>query len=422
MDKQILKAVMLDNQREVQRYEVFKRNISFENFGNYVLVGIRRAGKSFLLYQRIQQLLKEGIGWDSMLYINFEDERLDGLQVTDLNLIIEAHLEMYGKKPILFLDEIQNIENWEKFARRLADSKYTVYITGSNAKMLSSDIQTTLGGRYITINVYPYSFKEFLEVHHTAFDELSLLGTETKAAVINRFIDYFHNGGFPEGALLAAKRNYLTSVYQKIYLGDIAARNGISNTFGLKIMIKKLAESIKQPVSFNRIANIVSTTGSKLSTTSAIKYIEYAESAWLLQRISNIAAKLAEKESNGKYYFTDNGILNLFLIDGNTSLLENLIATNLIRQFGKEDAVFFYNKDIEVDFYIPEKQWAIQVSYSIKDTETKEREVKALVKLSKVLPCEHLFIITFDEETILQTDGDITIEVVPAWKWLLKDF
>ena len=173
MDKQLLKSVMLDNQKEVQRYEVFKRDFHFEDFGNYVLIGIRRAGKSFLIYQRIQQLLTEGVGWDSMLYINFEDERLDGLQVSELNLIIEAHLEMYGKRPILFLDEIQNIEGWEKFARRLADEKYKVYITGSNAKMLSSDIQTTLGGRYITINVYPYSFPEFLEVHHTAYDELS---------------------------------------------------------------------------------------------------------------------------------------------------------------------------------------------------------------------------------------------------------
>ena len=410
---------MLDNQKEVQRYEVFKRNFHFEDFGNYVLVGIRRAGKSFLIYQRIQQLLADGTEWDNMLYINFEDERLDGLQVSDLNLIIEAHLEMYGKRPILFLDEIQNIEGWEKFARRLADEKYKVYITGSNAKMLSSDIQTTLGGRYITINVYPYSFREFLEVHHTAYDELSLLRTDTRAAVMKRFIDYFHNGGFPEGALLAAIRNYLTSVYQKIYLGDIAARNAITNTFGLKIMIKKLAESVKQPISFNRIANIVSTTGSKLSTTSAIKYVEYAESAWLLQRINNIAAKLAEKESNSKYYFTDNGILNLFLIDGNTSLLENLVAINLIRQFGKEDAVFFYNKGVEVDFYIPEEQWAIQVSYSIKDLETKERETDALIKLSKVLPCRRLLIITFDEESVLQMDNHARIEVIPVWKWLL---
>lgn len=127
MDKQLLKSVMLDNQKEVQRYEVFKRDFHFEDFGNYVLIGIRRAGKSFLIYQRIQQLLTEGVGWDSMLYINFEDERLDGLQVSELNLIIEAHLEMYGKRPILFLDEIQNIEGWEKFARRLADEniRYT---------------------------------------------------------------------------------------------------------------------------------------------------------------------------------------------------------------------------------------------------------------------------------------------------------
>lgn len=420
MDKQILKSIMLDNQKDIQQYEVFKRDFEFEEFGNYVFVGIRRAGKSFLLYQRMQQLLAEGIGWDSMLYVNFEDERLIGMQSSDLNLIIEAHLEMYGKRPILFLDEIQNVDGWEKFVRRLADTKYRVYVTGSNAKMLSSDVQTTLGARYIIINVYPYSFKEFLNVHQTKFDELALLATETRAIVMNRFIDYFYHGGFPEGALLKAKRNYLTSVYQKIYLGDIASRNGIGNTFGLKVMIKKLAESVRQPMSFNRIANVVSTTGSKLSTSSAIKYMEYAESAWLILRINNIAAKLAEKESNCKYYFTDNGILNLFLIDGNTSLLENLVAISLIRKFGTEDSVFFYNKGIEVDFYIPNEEWAIQVSYSIKDPDTRCRETEALLKIKNALPCKRFSIITFDEEeTILM--GDTTIEVISVWKWLLKE-
>lgn len=420
MDKQILKSIMLDNQKDIQQYEVFKRDFEFEEFGNYVFVGIRRAGKSFLLYQRMQQLLAEGIGWDSMLYVNFEDERLIGMQSSDLNLIIEAHLEMYGKRPILFLDEIQNVDGWEKFVRRLADTKYRVYVTGSNAKMLSSDVQTTLGARYIIINVYPYSFKEFLNVHQTKFDELALLATETRAIVMNRFIDYFYNGGFPEGALLKAKRNYLTSVYQKIYLGDIASRNGIGNTFGLKVMIKKLAESVRQPMSFNRIANVVSTTGSKLSTSSAIKYMEYAESAWLILRINNIAAKLAEKESKCKYYFTDNGILNLFLIDGNTSLLENLVAISLIRKFGTEDSVFFYNKGIEVDFYIPSEEWAIQVSYSIKDPDTRCRETEALLKIKNALPCKRFSIITFDEEeTILM--GDTTIEVISVWKWLLKE-
>ena len=417
--REILKEVLLDNRNEVVKHQVIPRSFQFEEFGNYVFVGIRRAGKSFLLYQRIQELLHNGHTWNEMLYVNFEDERLIGMTAADLNLILEVHAEMSTDRPMLFLDEIQNIDGWDKFVRRLADNKYRAYVTGSNAKMLSQDVATTLGGRYITVHVYPYDFKEFLYANGVEVTENSLFATESRAEIKRIFNDYFRSGGFPEGASLAAKRDYLTSVYQKIYLGDIAARNAITNTFGLKIMIKKLAESIKQPISFNRIANIVSTTGSKLSTTSAIKYVEYAESAWLLQRINNIAAKLAEKESNSKYYFTDNGILNLFLIDGNTSLLENLVAISLIRQFGKEDAVFFYNKGIEVDFYIPEKEWAIQVSYSIKDLETRERETDALIKLSKVLPCKRFLVITFDEESVLQMDNHIGIEVIPVWKWLL---
>ena len=417
--REILKEVLLDNRNEVVKHQVIPRSFQFEEFGNYVFVGIRRAGKSFLLYQRIQELLHDGHTWNEMLYVNFEDERLIGMTAADLNLILEVRAEMSTDRPMLFLDEIQNIDGWDKFVRRLADNKYRAYVTGSNAKMLSQDVATTLGGRYITVHVYPYDFKEFLYANGVEVTENSLFATESRAEIKRIFNDYFRSGGFPEGASLAAKRDYLTSVYQKIYLGDIAARNAITNTFGLKIMIKKLAESVKQPISFNRIANIVSTTGSKLSTTSAIKYVEYAESAWLLQRINNIAAKLAEKESNSKYYFTDNGILNLFLIDGHTSLLENLVAINLIRQFGKEDAVFFYNKGVEVDFYIPEEQWAIQVSYSIKDLETKERETDALIKLSKVLPCRRLLIITFDEESVLQMDNHARIEVIPVWKWLL---
>ena len=417
--REILKEVLLDNRNEVVKHQVIPRSFQFEEFGNYVFVGIRRAGKSFLLYQRIQELLHNGHTWNEMLYVNFEDERLIGMTAADLNLILEVHAEMSTDRPMLFLDEIQNIDGWDKFVRRLADNKYRAYVTGSNAKMLSQDVATTLGGRYITVHVYPYDFKEFLYANGVEVTENSLFATESRAEIKRIFNDYFRSGGFPEGASLAAKRDYLTSVYQKIYLGDIAARNAITNTFGLKIMIKKLAESIKQPISFNRIANIVSTTGSKLSTTSAIKYVEYAESAWLLQRINNIAAKLAEKESNSKYYFTDNGILNLFLIDGNTSLLENLVAISLIRQFGKEDAVFFYNKGIEVDFYIPEKEWAIQVSYNIKDLETRERETDALIKLSKVLPCKRFLVITFDEESVLQMDNHSRIEVIPVWKWLL---
>lgn len=419
MDKILLEKIMLENQREVEEHEVVTRNVSFEGFDRYVLVGIRRAGKSYLLYQQMQKLLAEGHDWSEMLYLNFEDERLEGFTAMDFNLILEAHFEIYGKRPMLFLDEIQNIVGWEKFARRLADSKYKVIITGSNAKMLSSDIQTTLGGRYLPIQVYPYSFGEFLDVHGVKHDKLSLLTTEGKAMVTNRLKDYIHHGGFPEGALMKAKRDYLLSVYQKIYLGDIVARNGVSNVFGLKVMIKKIAESIRQPISFSRIANIISTTGAKLSTTSAIKYMEFMESSWLISKVTNIASKLADKESNAKYYFSDNGILDLFLMDTDTALLENLAAINLIRRFGRDDAVFFYNQGVEVDFYVPETETAIQVSVSLRDEDTRRREVKALEALPKVLPCKHRCIITYDETDEWRL-SDKGIEVIPVWKWLLE--
>ena len=419
MDKLLLQRIMLDNQKEVEAQQVIVRNISFEDFDRYILVGIRRAGKSYLLYQQMQKLLKEGHGWDEMLYLNFEDERLDGFSIQDFNLILEAHFELYNERPMLFLDEIQNIPAWDKFARRLADSKYKVFITGSNAKMLSSDIQTTLGGRFLPINVYPYDFREFLDVCQVPHDKLSLISTEGKARMMNRLNDYFHHGGFPEGVLMKAKRDYLLSVYQKIYLNDIVARNSITNIFGLKVMIKKIAESVKQPISFSRIANIVSTTGTKLSTTSAVRYMEYMEASWLISKVTNMAAKLADKESNAKYYFTDNGILDLFLMDAGTSLLENLVASDLIRRYGRDDAVFFYNKGIEVDFYVPEEELAILVSYSIKDEDTRKREVKALQAIEKVLPAKRRLIITYDEEDAWQLSSE-GIEVVPLWKWLLR--
>ena len=273
MDKTVLKSVIADNQVEVPKYKPIPRDFTFEEFGNYVFVGIRRAGKSYLLYQRMQQLLAQGVQWDEMLYINFEDERLTGMKTEDLNLLLEVHLEMYGKKPTLFLDEIQNVADWEKFARRLADTKHRVYITGSNAKMLSQDIQTVLGGRYIPIDVYPYSLKEFLYANNVSFSPNHLLSTEGKAQILQKFNDYFYFGGFPEGAGLSVKRDYLTSVYQKIYLGDIAARHIIENTFALRVLFKKLAESVKQPLSFTRIANIVSSTGARVGTQTVINYL-----------------------------------------------------------------------------------------------------------------------------------------------------
>ncbi len=423
MDKLLLKQILIDNQREVERYQVHRRNIDMDGFPCYVLVGVRQAGKSFLLYQKMQQLLAEGHGWDEMLYVNFEDDRLVDFTAADFNLILECHAEMSDKRPMVFLDEIQNIEGWEKFARRLADSKYQVYITGSNAKMLSGEIMTTLGGRYLTIEVYPFDLKEYLDFTGQPYDDKALLGTESRARLKRSYAEYFYWGGLPESVGLQVKRNYLSSTFQKIYLGDICSRNNISNPNLLRLLIKKVAESVKQPISYSRLAKILSTVGGKISSPTVSAYLQHCEDAWLLLRLHNLASSFAEKETISKYYFIDNGILNLFLMDGETTLLENLVALALFRKYGHDrdnERVFFYNSKVEVDFYVPEVETAIQVSYSIlSNPSTYEREVTALQKLPAVLPCRRRMIITYDEEQTIQDDHG-PIEVLPFWKWCLQ--
>ena len=422
MDKQILKQILRDNQQEVERYVVEPRDLKLDDFPCRVLVGVRRAGKSYMLYHVIQQLLAQGHKWDEMLYLSFEDERLENFDTDDFNRLLECHQEMYGKRPMLFLDEIQNIDCWHKFARRMADSQYTIFITGSNAKMLSGEINTTLGGRFLIAEVYPYSFKEYLAVHQVPTAELDTLSTEGRAKVIRCFDEYLHDGGLPAAALLPAKRNYLSSVYQKIYMGDIIARNKITNVSGIRILVRKMAESVCRPISYNRINNLLSSVGGKLSLATTIKYVEYCEDAWLLLRLRNYSSALADKESNCKYYFIDTGILGLFLIDKDAMQLENLVALQLFRIYGHDpenERVFFYNDSFEVDFYVPEAELAIQVSYSLHDEGTRKRETEALQKLPRRLTCNRRIILTYDEEETI-TDQHGTIEVIPVWKWLLK--
>ena len=422
MDKQILKQILRDNQQEVERYVVEPRELNLDDFPCHVLVGVRRSGKSYMLYHYIQKLLASGRKWDEMLYLNFEDERLENFGTEDFNLLLECHQEMYGKRPMLFLDEIQNIDYWHKFARRMADAKYTIFITGSNAKMLSGEINTTLGGRFLIAEVYPYSFKEFLAVHQVTASEIDLLSTEGRAKVVRTFEEYLRYGGLPAAALLPAKRNYLSSVYQKIYMGDIIARNKITNVAGIRVLVRKMAESVCRPISYNRINNLLSSVGGKLSLATTIKYVEYCEEAWLLLRLRNYASTLADKESNCKYYFIDTGILGLFLIDKDAMLLENLVAIQLFRIYGHDidnGRVFFYNDGYEIDFYIPDEELAIQVSYSLRDEETRKRETEALGKLPNRLPCRRRLILTYDEEETI-SDKHGTIEVMPVWKWLVK--
>ncbi len=418
---EILREVMLENREEVMHHKVIKRNISLDGFDRQVLVGARRAGKSYLLYGKIQELISEGHSWDEIVYLNFEDERLADIELSDLNMILEVHAGLSDKRPMLFLDEIQNIEGWEHFARRIADNKFTVFITGSNAKMLSKDVSTVLGGRYLTREIFPMQFNEFIAIN--GLDPTNKLLTATTASrgeLMKLFEEYFQFGGFPECATIPVKRDYLMSLYQKIFLGDIAARNRIDNIFALRVLIRKLAESIKQPLSFTRAANIVASTGTKIGKSTVINYLSYATEAYLILPVRNIADNLVDKVSNPKYYFIDNGIISLLALDIRTSLLENIVALKLLSTYGTtEDAVFFYNHGVEVDFYVPQAETAIQVCYTMNDAEgTFERETKALIKVQSRLSCRRNIVVTYGDEDVIEKDG-VRIEIIPVWKFLL---
>ena len=364
----------------------------------------------------MQDLLANGKSWNDMLYINFEDDRLYGFDVHDFDTILTVHKEMGGHDPILFLDEVQNIEGWEKFARRLADHKYMVYITGSNAKMLSSDVATTLGGRYVVKNVFPYGWDEYLNANGIDKDDL-FFEEDTRERLLD---EYVRQGGFPECAAYQEKKDYLFSLYQKIFLGDIAMRNKVENPNALRLMFIKMAESVKQPIALTRLANIINSVGTKVSKNTVINYAGYAKDSFLILPIKNFADNFTERETNQKYYFIDNGIIDLLTFDCLTSQLENVVALTLMRRYGIDDRVYFYNYNVEVDFVIPEKEMAIQVCYTLGDegSDTFNRETKSLVTLAKRFPYKKLLIVTYNEENTIYVN-DTEIEVVPLWKWML---
>lgn len=422
ISRNVLKEVILDSKEDIRRYEILPRNISLNSFPLQVLVGVRRCGKSYTLYQQIRQLLEQGNQWDDILYIDFEDQRLAGFSAEDFNLILECHTELFGTRPIFFLDEIQNVNGWEKYARNLADRKYSVYITGSNAKMLSKEIMGQLGGRYLPAEVYPLSFREYLTFKGMPYDEKALLATENRALFMKEYDEYFRWGGLPEAVNLPVKRNYLASLYQRIYIGDIVTRNNVYNPKILQLMLKKMAESVMQPISYTRLSKILSSVGGKVSVPTVSNYVGFSEDAWLVLRLRNIASSFSEKETVCKYYFIDNGLLSLQLLKADTILLENMVALSLFRKYGHDpdnERVYFYNDNVEVDFYIPEKEMAIQVSYSIEDDSTRMREVSALTKFPKAHPCRRRVVITYEDEKTIEDDFGM-IEVIPCWKWLLE--
>ena len=421
MNRDYLMQVIVDQKEMYLNNPIVKRDFKLEPNVNYCFVGIRRTGKSYMMYQQIKNYMGAGVPLNEILYVNFEDERLLEVTADDLNLILEIGLEIAGenKKPYIFLDEIQNVYGWEKYVRRLADMKYRINITGSNRKMLSREIASTLGGRFMTVQVFPYSFAEYLLALDKDKDYLQVLSTAEKADINKTCAQYLKYGAFPELVDIRNKRDYLNSIYQTIYIGDILTRNKISNDFGVRLILKKIAESVMQPISFSRLFNILNSAGAGIGKQTIINYVGYMLDAYLLFSLKNYAAKLVNKETSPKYYFMDTGLLGLLMTNSETAQLENLVAIELIRRYGTEN-VFYLESNVEIDFYVAEENLAIQVSYSILDNpSTKEKELNAFYKLRNFLPNAHCILITNSEETVLEYNG-LQINVIPIWKWLLQ--
>ncbi len=422
MDKQVIKRIIIERHQEVRERRLVRRPHFFENRMNYVLVGIRRAGKSCLMIQDMQQRIAEGqITLKDCLYINFEDERIRYMPASELGLILDCYAEMFGDhKPLIYLDEVQVIDGWEQFVRRLSDQRYRVMVTGSNAKMLSSEIATTLGGRFIIREIWPFSFSEYLTYRKVKLGKNWQYDATKLHEIARRMNEYFYNGGFAESFDLVDKREWTNSLYQRILMGDIVARHGIRNTRSIRLLAKKMAESVMQPTALSRFQNIIKSTGEKIGLTTVKDYLEYFEESYLTFSLPNFVSPITDQETIKKRYYTDNSLLNNFLFNGETKLLENLCAIHLMKKYSNTDEprLFYYSRNIEVDFYVPEVGLAVQASFDMNDTETRNREISALVSLNKAFPLQRAVIVTRDHEEIITTN-ELIIDVVPIWKWLL---
>ena len=415
MNRDVLKQIIIDQKEMYLNNLLISRDYDLEENVNYCFVGIRRTGKSYMMYQQIHNLMNDGISSSQIVYVNFEDERLLEIGVDDLNTILEIGIEFSGSKgkPYLFLDEIQNVDGWEKFVRRVADMKYRINITGSNSKMLSKEIASTLGGRFMIVNVFPYSFKEYLSANHIENIMVDQIGTKKRADIVSQYEQYVTYGAFPELVDIKNKRPFLNNIYRTVYLQDIITRNKITNDFAVRLILKKIAESVTKALSFNRLTNIVKSADISIGKQTVINYVGHMLDSYLIFSLQNYASK----KTSPKYYFMDTGLLGLMLLDCKTTQLENLVAVELIRRYGFEN-VYFFENNIEVDFYVPSENLAIQVSMQVlEDVDTLERETRAFVKLNQFIPDTKCLLVTNSEETKLNCDG-IKIDVVPAWKWL----
>lgn len=411
MDQSLLTKVVLDQKKTFAGKERgITRDVNHDKYLKTkqitVVSGIRRSGKSTLLKQFSEN-------YERFYYLNFDDERLVDFDIEDFQSLMVVFKKLYPAKAI-FLDEIQNVPRWERFVRRVYEEGYKIFITGSNASLLGSELATHLTGRYFRMELYPFSFKEYLLLKGTRYENMS---TQIEAEILKNFSRYLKGGGFPE-FLVYKKREFVERIYEDVIYKDLLVRFKIKETKSFKQLASYLFSNFTKEISYHSLKNFL---GFK-SVTSVRNYIDFMQDSYLIFELFKYDYSLKKQyTSNKKVYVVDNGMRNAvsFYASGDFGrLLENLVFVELKR---RGEDVFYFREGKECDFILRKGMKiteAIQVASRLDDPKTKKREIEGLLEALKKFKLKKGLIITENSEGEVKTKNKQII-IIPAWKWLL---
>ena len=413
--KDLIKTVIFDQQKMGWKAHFVKRSFQsaiIQSSTIVVISGVRRCGKSTLLHQ----IRNENTEKD--YYMNFDDERLVHFTVEHFQLLHETFIELFGVQNTFYFDEIQNIPMWERFVRRLHDEGFKVFITGSNATMLSRELGTHLTGRYVYTELFPFSFGEYLKFKQIEPMESDFYSTEGRPMLIGNFNSYFLSGGFPL-YLKEGLDDYLKSLYESILYRDVLVRNKLVNEKELLGLVNYLASNVSKLSSYNRLAKV-----SNVKNASTIRnYLSFLEDTYLIFQVSKFDFSLNKQIQNPKKtYFIDNALvrcIGFMFSEEKGRLLENIVFLELRR---RRVEIFYHSNKFECDFVIRKGLTiiqAIQVCYSFDTNETRTREINGIKDAMKTYKLNEGLLLLYDspEETVAE-DG-LTVHILPVWKWLL---
>lgn len=416
--KDLLKQIILEqqeilhapNKRYVQRYIADEWLQTSEIL---IISGIRRCGKSVLMQQIRDRLVEKDF------FFNFDDERLANFKLDDFQKLQECFVELFGEQHTYYFDEIQNIEGWERFVRRLYNAGNKIVITGSNARMLSRELGTHLTGRYIQVEIYPFSFQEYLAMNEIPVNAKTLYTTTGRATMVKSFVKYMECGGFPK-FLQDGSVSYLTSLYESIIYRDILTRNGLTNEKEMQELMFYLASNATKRVTYSSLGKVVG-----IQHPDTIKnYLEYIQQTYLISQLFRYDPSVKKQMmSPKKIYFVDNAIIKRIgfnATENNGVFLENLVFIELKRR-GWD--VYYYADKKECDFIVRKGLHisdAYQVTLKMDSPQTREREIAGVREAMQAYSLSKGYILTFEgKETINFDDGTI-VEVVPVWEWILQ--